>query len=385
MRRLTFLFLLLFTGFSAGTLRAQLDEIYLLDPSASSSSSSFGGNPFPGLGTNGLTGESCVQPGSHYYDVPDSAYGMDSQYRGISAKSVGLSEFDPYVGESSLTSRGEGGELYLMKVPAGKRSGIFQKLNFNALWVPSSGGNKGLGVTQLDLSAVFAVPFPTADSPLIVTPTFQTWFFDPNRDHYATKKTLYTTGADFRWVRPIVKNKLTLDLGVSVLYSGDFHAKGSKAMRYPAHLATIWHCNPRLKVILGVAYLDRNDDYNWLPMAGLIWTPNDDLSVELVLPRLRVAQRVRWFGSAAGKDKSDWLYTAFEFGGGSWGHKFDGTAGHLDYRDMRALIGFERRSVSGITIGFEVGYMFDRTYEFDRTGYKVSPSDSVFLRLRTSF
>jgi hypothetical protein len=134
--------------------------------------------------------------------------------------------------------------------------------------------------------------------------------------------------------------------------------------------------------VLGVVYSDRKDGYNFFPMAGLIWTPNEDVSVELLVPRLRIAQRVRCFDSTPGDEQSDWLYTAFEFGSGSWG--YEPIDGRLEYRDLRLLLGFERRTRFGLNLGLEVGYMFDRNVTVDKFG-GWHPSDSVFLRLRTSF
>lgn len=320
-------------------------------------------NPYPGQGSNALTGEVSVPSVSIPSFTP-------------------AEEYEDSIFGSPLTPV-EQGDLYLSSIPSGKRSGVFQKVNFDVLWAPQSGGGNGLGAAQLDLSATFALPLPTADSPFIITPSFETWFFNPKTDGYMTKKTLYSTGLSFRWLKPLVKNKLTVDLGASALYSGDFKAKSSEAMRYPLHVAAIWNCNPRLKIVGGVAYLDREDDLNWFPVVGLIWTPNDDVSVELVAPRLRIAQRVRWFGSAAGDASSDWIYTAFEFGSASWGIEVNDVSQNVDYQDLRLLLGYERRCASGFTFGLETGYMFERKLEWER--YNTHPADTVFLRLRTSF
>jgi len=264
-------------------------------------------------------------------------------------------------------------ELYLSRFPNNKRTGMFQKVNFNALWVPPG---SGLGMTELDLSAMFALPMPTVDSPLLLTPKFTSTFFDAKNQ----SETFYTTGLSMRWIRPIVKNKFTADLGFSLLYSGDFRVRAGDALRFPAHMAGVWNLNPRTKVVVGAIFSDRRDGYNWFPMAGLIWTPNDDISVELLIPRMRVAQRVRWFGSAAGDEQSDWLYTAFEFGSGSWGSHH--AHGRVEYRDLRLLLGYERRTRIGLTLGLEVGCMFDRRMTHFVTEY---PSESVFLRFRSSF
>ncbi|MDR1141403.1 MAG: hypothetical protein LBL62_06910 [Planctomycetaceae bacterium] len=347
-------------------------------------------NPYPGLGTNALTGESYVIPGKTYTGLPSALPqtmpATTSSFSSTFPTGTLLPDLTDETSDSIFTSTPQTtGELYLSRIPNGKRTGIFQKANFNALWSPNSGGHKGLGITQLDLSAMFALPFPRPDSPLIITPSFQTTFFDPKIDYYTTNKTLYTTGLNFRWIKPVVPSKWTLDLGVAVQYSGDFKVKGSKAMRFPAHIAAVWGCNPRLKVILGVIYLDREDDYNWLPMAGLIWTPHEDISVELVAPRIRIAERVYWFGSAAGNETSDWIYAAFELGGGSWGYEFQNFSDTIDYRDLKLLLGYERRCASGITLGFEFGYMFERKYELNRLHYSTHPADCLFLRIRTSF
>ena len=314
------------------------------------------GNPFPGLGN--------VSPGSA---PPLSSKPTTVTLYAPDFRTENYSEVPP-------TPRST--ELYLSRLPSNRRTGVFQKVNFNILWVPKSGSQE-LGITELDLSAMFALPLPTPDSPLLITPKFSTTFF--NTDPW--NETFHTTGLSLMWIRPVVKDKFSLTLGASVLYSGDFNIKSSEAMRFPAHISGIWNFNPRTKIVFGIVYSDRHDGYNWFPMAGLIWTPNEDLSVELLVPRMRIAQRVHWFDSMT-ESGEDWLYTAFEFGSGSWG--YEPIDGRVEYRDLRLLLGYERRTRVGLTLGMEVGYMFDRQLEFDRLG-KDYPSDSVFLRLRSSF
>jgi hypothetical protein len=322
------------------------------------------GNPYPGLGN--------VSPGSaHSFATIPSA--------------VMLYANEPEYADLSPTVRSS--ELYLARFPNNRRTGPFQKINFNAFWGAPAGGSKGLGMTEFDLSAMFALPMPTPDSPLLITPKFETTFFDHKTLNIPT---FYSTGLNVRWMRPIVKNKLMADLGFGAFYNGDFRANNSETARFLAHVAGMWVFNPRTKIIFGVVYTDRMDNFNVFPMAGLIWTPNDDVSVELIVPRMRLAQRVHWFGAAAGDEQSDWIYTAFEFASGSWGCDFTDFGysgdGRVEYRDLRLLLGYERRTRFGATIGLELGYMFDRKMEFERFGnLNQRPSDTVFLRLRTSF
>jgi len=311
------------------------------------------GSPYPGLGN--------VRPS------PTDPFLSPPSARMLYADEESYSELSPTM---------RSGDLYLSRHPNNKRTGIFQKFNSHTLWVPVN-SSKGLGMTEIDLSAMLALPMPTPDSPLLLTPKFSATFLDTKNDG---SETFYTTGLSMRWIRPIAKDKFTMDFGMSVLYSGDFHVRAGDALRLPSHAAGIWNLNPRTKLVVGVVYADRKDNYNWFPMAGLIWTPNEDVSVELLLPRLRIAQRIRWFGSAAGDEQSDWLYTAFEFGGGSWG--YEPIDGRVEYSDWRLLLGYERRTRRGSTLGIEVGYMFERKMTNFGPEY---PSDSVFLRLRSSF
>ncbi|MDR0521072.1 MAG: hypothetical protein LBH00_04360 [Planctomycetaceae bacterium] len=311
--------------------------------------------PYPGLG-NALPGVTTAPPpaATLFADPAETSTGAE------------------------ITPTTQSSGLYLFQIPNNKRTGMFQKGSVNWLWIPDSGGANGLGMTELDLSVVLALPMPTAESPLLITPEFKSTFFDTKNAGKIADKTFYTTGVDLRWIRPLVKDKLTADLGFGVFYSGDFHAEAGDAVRFPAHVAGIWNFNPRTKIVFGVLYLDRHGDYNWCPMAGAVWTPTEDIRAELVFPRIRYAQRLRWFYSSAGEEQQDWLYTAFEFGSGSWGIEGGGV---LNYRDYRLLLGYERRTRCGVTLGIEVGYAVDRTIEHSR----VQPADSVFLRLRTAF
>ena len=272
-------------------------------------------------------------------------------------------------------------DIFFTSGQAPRRDGMFQKVNFDVLWAPKGKGDAALGLTQLNLSATFGLPAPTREAPLLLKPFFHTWFFD----HSELSPTFATTGLDLLWLVPIVKNKFTLALGAVPSYSGDFKAK-KESFRIPAHVVGIWNCNPRTKILFGVLYLDRSTSYNWLPMGGIIWTPNEDIDFELTFPRIRLAQRIKWWGSVAGDSVSDWLYAGFEFGSGSWGYQvnpdFDT---RVEYSDYRLLLGYERRCLSGLTLAFEVGWMFRREITTNYPGYDFRPDDAFFLQLKTSY
>ena len=335
------------------TLFAQHDIVYL-ENYPDSTGGTF--NPYPGIGT---------EPSGTYTDMPTMTLYPESS----DGATFGL--------PSAPTRRAS--DIFSTSGQTPRRDGAFQKVNFDVLWAPKGKGENALGLTQLNLSATFGLPAPTREAPLLLKPFFQTSFFD----NPETKPTFYTAGLDLLWFVPIVKNKYTLAIGTTPSYSGDFKAK-KETFRVPAHVAGIWQANPRTKVVLGVLYLDRKTSYNWLPMGGVIWTPDEDVNIELTFPRIRLSQRLKWWGSVAGDSVSDWLYTSFEFGTGSWGWQTPDLDTRFEYSDYRWLFGYERRTLSGLTLALEVGWMFKREVAFPNDG-PYRPDDAFFLQLKTSY
>jgi hypothetical protein len=275
------------------------------------------------------------------------------------------------------------GDLYLSNIGQNeRRKSIFQKLNGSILGIPNS-GKKGLGLLQTDISIITAFPLPTEKSPLIITPSFSHKRFSRKS---ADSLDLYNTGVDFRWLFPVIDRKLSFDIATSVLYSGNFEGSTSKAIRYPSHIAAIWNFNPRLKLIIGIAYLDRSDDYNLLPIGGLIWTPNPDINVELLFPIMRITRRLTYFDqwdTNSNKNFTRWIYGAFEIGGSSWNYERNGKNNEINYHDFRFAIGYEHRCNSGTTLGIETGCVIGREIEI-KPSPTYKPDTAFFIRLRIS-
>jgi hypothetical protein len=314
-------------------------------------------------------------------------YPSDSEtgaFSNLNAMPEVLIDADNYVEQSEgiqLIPSKEVGDVYLSNIGQNnRRNSIFQKLNCSTMWIPK-GGDEGLGLIQSDISLVFALPLPTEKSPFIITPSFGHKRFEHKLSDSIDS---YTTGVDFRWLLPVIDKKLSLDIAGSVLYSGTFEGNSSKSMRYPAHIAAIWNCNPRLKFILGVAYLDRSDEYNWLPIGGLIWTPNPDVNVELLFPVMRVARRLHCFDQLSARSNQNftrWIYCGMELGSGSFFYAKNGNEYEIDYHDFRFMLGYEHRYISGVTFSVETGCTTGRELEF--RGLQVyKPDTGFFIRLR---
>jgi hypothetical protein len=260
-------------------------------------------------------------------------------------------------------------------IPPGARPGVFQQLIFTSTWI-SPWGSKGLGMTDLDLKLVLGFPAPSRSSPLVVVPGFTTHFIDWPRLPDLPPE-LYDAYVQLRWLHRL-SPQWGLDLGAGPGAYSDFRDGTKNAFRVPGYAAVNYTINPRVQLSLGAAYLDRRD-LNFLPVGGIVWKPNDDLVLELTAPRPKISQRVYWSG-ASGGDVQDWIYMAGEFGGGAWAvERARGRADVLEYTDYRVLLGIERKDLQGLDGRLEIGYVFGRSFQYERGG-EVKPSDALLLR-----
>jgi hypothetical protein len=264
--------------------------------------------------------------------------------------------------------------------PPGARSGIFQHVDFVGTWLAGSGEDE-LGVSTLELSALFGFPFPVRESPLLVAPRFGIHYFDGPISSGPSSADLppqvYDASLQFRHLRDFA-GPWAMDVAVQPGVYSDFEDAGSDALRITGHGLAIYEWSPATKFVLGVAYLDR-EDVTVLPAGGIIWIPHDAVRFELVAPRPRIAWRV---DSYARPHKMWWAYVAGEFGGGEW--EIERAAGDRDIatlRDYRAIFGLERQVIGGLSTRMEVGYVFGRDLEYRSGRGDFEPDDTVLLRV----
>ncbi len=265
--------------------------------------------------------------------------------------------------------------------PPGARAGVFQKLMFEGAWIPRLGGD-GFGMSDMQLRTVLAFPFPTRESPLLITPGFGVHFLDGPADPDMPSR-LYDAFCQFRWLVPVT-DRLGFDLAFRPGYFSDFEQSSDSAVRYGGHILAAWDWTPRAKIILGAAYVDRKD-VNVLPAAGLIWKPYDELIVELLFPRPRIARRIFLPWDYA-EGIENWLYVAGEFGGGTWAiRRADQTNDLVNYRDFRVILGAERKVEGGLNTWLEAAYLFGRRIEYDSATPDFDPCDSLMVRGGVSY
>ncbi len=261
-------------------------------------------------------------------------------------------------------------------IPRDARPGMFQKFAFQGTWLPG-GGDRGLGIADMETWIVLGLPFPTRESPLLVTPGFAVHYLSGPAD-LGLPPRLYDAYAEFRWLRRLTP-QWAINVAVTPGVYSDFLQSQSQALRITGHVVVAWKWSPVLTFVLGGTYLDR-PDVPFLPVCGLTWTPNPDVKYDLVFPKPKISHRV-YFCGAYGEDVQDWVYIGGELGGGTWAiERADGSGDLYSYQDIRVFLGVERKAFRMVSPRFEVGFVFGRKITLDQAAIDVLPPDTLMLR-----
>jgi hypothetical protein len=262
------------------------------------------------------------------------------------------------------------------QLPPGVRNGVFQRVLFDAAWLAPS-KNDSLEIGDVHVEGIFALPCPTRNSPLVISPGFEMQTLEAPANVELPQR-LYTGYTQFRWLSQVTPT-LGFDLAVTPGVYSDFDQSDSKAFRLTAHGAAAWTWNEHAKIALGVAYLDMPDT-NFIPIGGLIWTPNDEVTFDLVFPHPKISHRFH-LGGERGDEVQHWVYLAGEFANDAWAmRQSTGASCQVMLRDYRLLLGVERKVPGGLNARFEVGYVFGRRVRYTGDLPDFYPADTVMVR-----
>ena len=142
------------------------------------------------------------------------------------------------------------------------------------------------------------------------------------------------------------------------IYS-DFEAVNGDSLRLPSRVFGFYRWSPALDFAFGFVYFDR-DTVGFLPAAGLVYTPSDELRVEVTFPRPKISYRYYNDG-----DRQRTVDFVGEFGGGSWTvRRASGADDSVTLNDLRLLLGWEHREGKCLHWSVEAGYVFNRKLEY---------------------
>ena len=269
---------------------------------------------------------------------------------------------------------------WLTPAPNGDR--FIREIRVQDTWLAPIGGDKKLGVDDLDLSLTFQFPFPlfeTRQAPLLLTPGFAFHFWEgpvtQAPDSADLPPRTYDAYLDVAW-DPEISPWLSAELDVRVGVYSDFDLVTSHSIRVIGAGDAVITVSPVWKVKLGAAYIDRNK-VKLLPIAGIVWTPNEDTHWELVFPHPKLSNRLNTINNT-----TFWWYVAGEYGGGSWTiRRMGGWGDDVDYNDIRISLGVDWASQMNWKGMFEVGYAFNREIIYRSLAPpSFDPSGTIMLR-----
>jgi hypothetical protein len=262
-------------------------------------------------------------------------------------------------------------EQPLFRAP-GAKQGVLQYAGFTKTLLLGGAGDN-IRFLDLAVKATLGFPFPSRQSPLLASPGFTAHLIDgPTTEDLPGH--LFDSFLELRWLN-FLSPQFTLDTAFIPGIYGDYAFVNASTWRYQGRIVGIWTCNPATQLVAGLAYLDR-EDVRFLPVAGLIWTPNDIWRFELVAPRPRIACQL-----CGDSRRQWWLYLGGEFGGNSYSIlRTNGLQDVATYRDLRLLLGAERKKLGGRTLFWEAGYVFDRKLEYKSGTPTIFPGPTALLR-----
>lgn len=254
------------------------------------------------------------------------------------------------------------------------RNTFFQKLSLQASYIGNGNHEEDLGFTEIETYLTVAVPFPIVEWPLLITPYYQMRLLAGPLNTDLPPR-LHDAYVDFMWVPQIV-NRWLLILSVSPGVYTDFQKWNDDAFRITGKALVRYDLFPdELQIIAGVLYLGR-DDLMLLPAGGVIWTPTDDLRLELIFPTPKLAARFN-----VGDGFEDWAYFRAEYGGNTYAiTRENGEEDKVTWQDIRLLLGIERKLNGGAGFRIEAGYVLGRKVDFASNRGDFTAEDSWLLR-----
>ena len=238
---------------------------------------------------------------------------------------------------------------------------------------------EGFGVSDVEAKTQLIIPVFVKGSPLRLAMGFADTFMQtpvgievPNQ--------LYGLQAELRWLIPF-RETWAVDLGAGGGDFADLNSLGSRGFRMTGRAILVKTVSDRLKWSAGVLYLGRAN-LKAMPVAGLIYTPQDDVKLELMIPRSRIARRISWDGV-----REHWMYYGLElFGGNSWAiEQPGGVQDVVIYKDNRFIFGYETKAPGALAGRVEVGYVFARHLSFENSPTTLDPGGTMLLRAGVTY
>jgi len=198
---------------------------------------------------------------------------------------------------------------------------------------------------------------------------------------------LYDYSLGFSWIRPI-KERWMVRFMFSTAFATDGNNTSRDAWQFRGGVFAVYRPSDKWTWTFGALALGRKD-LPVVPAVGAIWQPTPALRFDLMLPNPKIALLLLDQGT-----RQQWGYVGGGFDGGTWAYEtIGGLDDQLTYRDWRFVVGWETTPTPepgmpftrGRKLGFEVGYVFAREFEFENGRSNLDLDDSLHIRATVSF
>ncbi len=247
------------------------------------------------------------------------------------------------------------------------------KITLTAQTLPT--GDEGLGITSLDLKGTLKFarwPF------LFVSPRVGLHSLNgPSTTDLPAQ--LYDFSLDTTFYLPLNDRWTVIASATPSLFS-DFQAT-KNSLRMAGRGIVLYRWSPQLQLTGGFLYLGRKD-IAALPIAGFIYTPNEDVKLDIMFPKPKAAYRY-----TQDQDRERWVYLSGELGGGSWAvRRASGADDVASYRDLQLLVGIEHKQPKALNWQMEGGYVFSRNVQYlSSPGVMTTLPATAVLRVILSY
>ncbi len=255
---------------------------------------------------------------------------------------------------------------------------LLQGITLQAEWVPQL-EEDSLAQSNVNLGVKLGMPMPFIGGPLLVTHSYGLQLLDGPTvtDVPARLHELQMSFATFQTINPRWMITAILNLGV---YGDDYSLDTDDAFRTSGFLMGVYTQSPTVQWVFGVAALNR-DDIPVIPIIG-VTIDHDWVRYELTFPRPKIAWKLPGFHA----NEKRILYVGGDLGGGAWAvQRTTGMTDTLNLSRYGLLIGYEHATSKRKKISYELGYLFNRQIEFEKSGEEFDLDDSLFARINWSF
>lgn len=278
------------------------------------------------------------------------------------------------VSQTDVTAQQRLAQQYRSEEPLESyKKGFLQTASVSTGWLSGLSGSR-LNSNFVELSLKTAVPLGSFEHIMGVSPSFRTDYIDAAPGVDAPSE-LHQAGVSFVIPHKINPRWSALAI-VAPSVRGDF-TTSDDALRIFGMALLTWQAKPdRLAVSFGVVYPDRAD-LPILPALGLKWTPNRHSIYDIRFPESRFSWRL----AKDGCHSETWAYMSGGFGGSTWAvTRADGSHDQLSLKDIRVMLGVERKFNGGGRLFAESGLAFSRSLEYEETQFEQDFGNAVVIQ-----